>query len=1174
MTYMSKFAHTIFERTYAHDTADGGKEKWEDVAHRVTKNVMRAVGVDMRTSLAKEIRAAISLKKFMPAGRYLYSAGRPYHQCCNCYSGDTKAVTSKGAICLRDLVGTKPTLMTTGGEWKESEVHSFGVQKLYAVTLSFGKSKKVVYATANHSWRVASICGKLRLHGKKKVDTVDLSTGDTLCQVFGYGMGRTFVSPHGAAHGVVFGDGTDTRGSSSRVRLCGEKTELKKLFSLFPQSDIYSPDILVTNLPWHYKQRPSLELDRSYLLGWLAGYFAADGCVSKDGNCTLSCANKRTLEFVKDVAYIVGIGVNPIRETTGVSNLTGKERTLYSVSFRTSTLTRDFFLRDKHAKRFKETKRATYWKVVSVEETDREEEVFCAVVPETHEFVLEDNILVGNCLLMRAHDSREGWSEIMAKASKALMTGAGVGVVYSDIRHENAKIRKTGGLASGPIPLMQMVNECGRGVMQGGSRRSAVWAGLKWSHPDVHKFIRIKNWPPEVVELKSRDFSFPATLDHTNISVGLDDDFFDAYSDDEHKQHALAHSVYWAVIEQMLRTGEPAFTVDCGKDSGEELRNAPLSASTWVLTSDGYRQIGSLVGKEAVLWTGKQWAPNCVFHKTKAGVETVVVKATGGRKIIADPEHEFFVERYQGQGKKYRKLAGLVKVPAGELEPGDILHTSLPQTSYPEMQWQYTRGFIFGDGSVNGNRSEVTLCCDEKKALLPYLSDGYVSSITENDSRGYTRVYYKNAGHSKEYPQLSTPHIASWLAGLFDADGSYDDKHNYVRLSQPLGILVKVRRDLERIGIRSSIARDGKSGYTGKQCYLLNILASDIKLFALRVPTKRLKIQGFRPYRESHIRVVSVSEGPVEDVFCCDVHVDEHSFTAEGVIVSNCCEVTSRDTDDICNLGSLNLARIDDLEELKHLVDIGTSFLLAGSVYTDVPYTDVDKVLSKNRRLGLGLMGIHEWLLKRGKRYGPDEELGMWLRAYEKSGKRANKWADEWGLKRPKKTRAIAPTGTVSIVAETTGGIEPVFCSAYKRRYLKGDRHFAQYVIDPCAKRLIQQGIDPDAIEDAYTLAENVERRVAFQAWVQQFVDHAISSTINLPAWGSEFNNQDTVREFGSMLIRYLPQLRGITTYPDGSRGGQPLTPVPYKEAAEQEGIEIVEEQQNVCSLRGGSCGD
>jgi len=397
--------------------------------------------------------------------------------------------------------------------------------------------------------------------------------------------------------------------------------------------------------------------------------------------------------------------------------------------------------------------------------------------------------------------------------------------------------------------------------MQGGNRRSAIWAGLRWSHPDVHRFIRVKNWPPEIHALKAKDHSFPAILDCTNISVQLDDHFFEAYGDDEHPQHSLAHSVYWATIEQMLKTGEPGFSVDVGKNSGEVYRNA-------------------------------------------------------------------------------------------------------------------------------------------------------------------------------------------------------------------------------------------------------------------------------------------------------------------------CGEVSSRDPDDICNLGSINLARVESIEEFKAVMDMAMAFLLAGTVYSDVPYSDVDRIRSKNRRLGLGLMGIHEWLLCRGKPYAPDEELGTWLAAYAKSGRSANKWADEWELSRPKKTRAIAPNGTTSIVAETTGGIEPIFCVAYKRRYLKGEQRFYQYVIDPCAKRLIENGVDPTKVEDAYTLARDVEKRVAFQAWVQRYVDHCISSTINLPAYGSELNNQNTIRPFGSMLMRHLPEMRGVTCYPDGSRTGQPLSPVSYEEALAHEGAEMVEESVNVCSLRGGSCGD
>ncbi len=469
-----------------------------------------------------------------------------------------------------------------------------------------------------------------------------------------------------------------------------------------------------------------------------------------------------------------------------------------------------------------------------------------------------------NCLLLRAEDSREGWADVMSKAMMALMTGAGIGVVYSDVRARGKAIRKTGGTSTGPLALAQILNEAGRGIRQGGDRRSAIWAGLHWNHPDCVEFIQMKNWSPEVRALKAKDYNFPATMDGTNVSVILDDDFFKAYHDEKNKNHSLAQTVYWTTVRQMLKTAEPGFSVDVGVNKGENLRNA-------------------------------------------------------------------------------------------------------------------------------------------------------------------------------------------------------------------------------------------------------------------------------------------------------------------------CTEVTSRDDSDICNLGSICINRIKSPEQMKRVVELSTMFLLAGTIYSDVPYAKVDQIRTKNRRLGLGVMGLHEWLLLHGKKYGPDAELEEYLKIYATSGEYAAKYAAEWDISVPVKTRAIAPTGTIGIVAETTTGIEPIFCVAYKRRYLKGEVVHYQYVVDPTAQKLIESGVSPDAIEDAYVLAEDVERRVAFQAWVQKYVDHAISSTINLPSWGSELNNADRVQDFGNMLIKYLPEMRGVTCYPDGARGGQPLTPVKYTTASKHMGqdfSEVVLEQADVCDItKAGSCG-
>ncbi len=656
-----------------------------------------------------------------------------------------------------------------------------------------------------------------------------------------------------------------------------------------------------------------------------------------------------------------------------------------------------------------------------------------------------------NCVMFKAEDSREGWSDLLYKISMSLMSGAGIGVVYNDIRAEGKIIKRTGGTATGPLALMQMVNECGRGIMNGGNRRAAIWSGLLWSHPDIHKFIVMKNWSEEVRDLKEKDFNFPATMDMTNISVILDDEFFTAFKDEHHSNHSLAQSVYWATIKQMLKTSEPGFSIDVGENEGENLRNAPLSGNTQVLIKDQdtssvylgkYIPIIDIVGQEVEIWTGVRWAPT-VFKKTKENTETIKITFSDPtsleiRSIVCDPEHEFF------KGDK-------TKVPADKLQRGDKLLSSNVEFWKPSNNaW---REIWYNHLSVIGR-------------------------------------------HNHYYP------IPSW--------------------------------EKEQLGV------------------------NETKYFLVR----------------------SIEKDINQDVYCCDVKVPEHCFMAEGVLVSNCTEVSSRDDSDICNLGSLNLARISSIEEMKELVELGIIFLLAGTIYSDVPTDKINQIRIKNRRLGLGLMGIHEWLISRGKKYDIDSELQAYLEIYKTSTEIAHKYAEKWNLSKPIKTRAIAPTGTIGIIAETTTGIEPIFCVSYKRRYLKHKSWNYQYVIDPTAKKLIDQGINSEHIEDAYSLSSDVERRVAFQAWVQQYVDHSISSTINLPPWGSEFNNESTMITFGSMLLKYLPKLRGLTVYADGSRGGQPLTPIKYSTASKHIGEVFVEtekvvyESADVCDIsKGGSCG-
>jgi ribonucleoside-diphosphate reductase alpha chain len=282
-----------------------------------------------------------------------------------------------------------------------------------------------------------------------------------------------------------------------------------------------------------------------------------------------------------------------------------------------------------------------------------------------------------------------------------------------------------------------------------------------------------------------------------------------------------------------------------------------------------------------------------------------------------------------------------------------------------------------------------------------------------------------------------------------------------------------------------------------------------------------------------------------------------------------CCEVVSEDDSDKCNLGTLWISRFKNRKEFSDAVKYSTIFLLCGGIYSDVPNDKIRAVGEKNNRIGLGLGGMHEWLMLRGQSYEVTTELHKWLSVYEmESNAAAFIYAKELGVAVPKGVRAIAPTGTIGIIAETTTGIEPLFCKAYKRRYFKDGKWLSQYVIDGSVKRLMDKGVALENIQDSYDLS--FKDRVKFQADVQNYVDMAISSTCNMAPWGSEQNNEDNLKENSMLLLKYAKRMRGFTAYPDGCRGGQPLTRVDLKEALEKEG-NVFEENMTECV--GGVCG-
>ena len=259
------------------------------------------------------------------------------------------------------------------------------------------------------------------------------------------------------------------------------------------------------------------------------------------------------------------------------------------------------------------------------------------------------------------------------------------------------------------------------------------------------------------------------------------------------------------------------------------------------------------------------------------------------------------------------------------------------------------------------------------------------------------------------------------------------------------------------------------------------------------------------------------------------------NFRKDNESLRNACtEVVSEDDSDKCNLGTIWINRIKDHDELAHVTKYATRFLLCGGIYSDTPTDKIKQVGEKNNRIGLGLGGMHEWIMQRGHAYEVTPELHKWLSVYQHaSDSEAFVGARLLGVAVPKGVRAIAPTGSIGILSETTTGIEPLFCKAYKRRYLTPGNIWAhQYVIDGSVKRLVDNGVKLENIQDSFDLT--FKQRVKFQADVQNYVDMAISSTCNLPSWGSDQNNEQTLKTNSDVLLSYAKRLRGFTAYPDG----------------------------------------
>lgn len=278
-----------------------------------------------------------------------------------------------------------------------------------------------------------------------------------------------------------------------------------------------------------------------------------------------------------------------------------------------------------------------------------------------------------------------------------------------------------------------------------------------------------------------------------------------------------------------------------------------------------------------------------------------------------------------------------------------------------------------------------------------------------------------------------------------------------------------------------------------------------------------------------------------------------------------------------CCLGALVLPRfvnsgVFDWDQLDSTIRTSVRFLDDVLTVNHYPLQEIKNNCERVRRIGLGVMGLHSALLELGYKYSSDEgrefvnHLFAVLKntAYDSSvtlaaEKGAFPAYDERflesgftkTLKRGIRNKirehgirncallTIAPTGTTSMVAGVSSGIEPLFSPVYKRHYYKptedGSRDLAEeIVVTPEFEKF------PTIAEGAYDIS--VRDHFEIQKIVQRHIDNAVSKTINLP-------KEYPIEELSDIWLEYLPYLKGTTLYREGSRGNEPLEYIPTKDA-------------------------
>jgi ribonucleotide reductase alpha subunit len=761
-------------------------------------------------------------------------------------------------------------------------------------------------------------------------------------------------------------------------------------------------------------------------------------------------------------------------------------------------------------------------------------------------------------------DSREGWNQSVRLLIDSYFGGNNYEFDYSLIRPAGSPIKTFGGVSSGHKPLKQLhetirktlsenvgnlisetniadiINAIGVAVVSGNVRRSAeLLVGS-----NTEEFLDLKNYKKN----KERSKIGWASNNSIDAEIGMD------YSEIVKRIVDNAEpGILW--ISNMQKYGRMRDAEANFKDKRVIGVNPCVTGDTEVLTKKGYEEIQNLVNSKVDIWNGFEWS-KVEPVITGENQQIIKIRFSDGRQLYCTPYHKFHI------ATNYKGDTEIVESQDLEIGMKLIKHDFPIIKEGKTLDHAYTNGFVAAEGMELKRTLWVYY---PKEMCLDRLTGKRIVRQEKNNNR--YRVVLDFIPLSKTFVpfEYNLSSKLEWLSGLFDGDGTELKEGGMQLTSVNKPFLENVQKMLSTIGIQSKISLGNKAGdrempnhngglswYTCLETNRLMIGAVQMQeLKGLGLTCERMSFNK-SPQRDASqfVSVIGIEhEEKLETVYCFN-EPKNHTAIFNGILTGQCAEITLEDKE-LCNLVELIPSNHDSIDDFKQTIKY--AYLFAKTItLLNTNWPETNKVMLRNRRIGLSITGISQFISERGIK-----ELKEWMEHGYSLVEKYDEIYSEWfAIPKSIKTTTVKPSGTLSLLAGVTPGIHFPESRYYIRRVrlaknspyveiLKNSNYHVEDAEEDKENTCVVE-FPVSLGEKVKTINEtNIWEQLNLAAFAQEsWADNSVSVTVSFRKDEAyQIKSALDIFQFKLKSVSFLPKLDNDSPYPQ----------MPYEEISQKD---------------------